>query len=129
MTLTPSATAAGAKKPTFVQENGSINDLPGNPGNAEINQQADNDYYFCGGLHKHHCRKRRLRPVGVLCRATKEAAERAFAGNDNDLRYHFNLPSTLSLTNQVAVTFDYPPRPRYRRRGPAATASRCISTT
>ena len=36
----------------------------------------------------------------------EEAAERAFAAADNDLRYHFNLPSTLKPTNQVAITFD-----------------------
>jgi hypothetical protein len=43
--------------------------------------------------------------VGIVPR-NEEAAERAFAGGDNDLRYHFNLPSSLNLTNQVVITFD-----------------------
>ncbi|HAC19221.1 MAG TPA: hypothetical protein DCF78_11685, partial [Dehalococcoidia bacterium] len=36
----------------------------------------------------------------------EEAAERAFAGTDNELRYHFNLPNTLQADDLLAVTFD-----------------------
>ena len=34
------------------------------------------------------------------------AAERAFAGADLDLRYHFNLPDTVQPTSLLSVTFD-----------------------
>src|SRR5215813_8937630 len=36
----------------------------------------------------------------------EEAAERAYAGGDLDLRYHFNLPDTLLPTDLLSVTFD-----------------------
>jgi hypothetical protein len=36
----------------------------------------------------------------------EEAAERAFAGADLDLRYHFNLPAGLSLDTPLTFSFD-----------------------
>lgn len=95
----------GGLNATFVQENGSINDLPGRPNNVEVNMQADNDYYFAGSYTNVLAANGSYEPVGIVPR-NEEAAERAFAGADNDLRYHFNLPSTLKLTNQVAVSFN-----------------------
>ena len=44
-------------------------------------------------------------PVGSVL-VNEEAAERAFAGIDNDLRYHFNLPASLKPTDQLLITFD-----------------------
>ena len=41
--------------------------------------------------------------MGIVPR-NEEAAERAFAAADNDLRYHFNLPGTLKPTDLVSVT-------------------------
>jgi len=35
----------------------------------------------------------------------EEAAERGFAGNDHELRYHFNLPNTLQPSDLLAVSF------------------------
>jgi hypothetical protein len=95
----------GGPNATFVQENGTVNDLPGNPGNAEVNQQADNDYYFAGIYTNVLAGNGAYEPVGIVPR-NEEAAERAFAGVDNDLRYHFNLPANLAPTNQVTVSFD-----------------------
>jgi hypothetical protein len=95
----------GGTNATFVQENGSANELPGSPSNREVNQQADNDYYLAGVYTNIIPANGDYTPAGIVPR-NEEAAERAFAGNDNELRYHFNLPSTLKLTNQVAVTFD-----------------------
>jgi hypothetical protein len=99
----------GGPNATFVQENGTINSLPGSAKSPETDQQADNDYYFAGvytnviagnvGYYGAYT------PVGIVPR-NEEAAERAFAGADNDLRYHFNLPSTLEMTDEVLVTFD-----------------------
>src|SRR6266852_9681680 len=42
------ASNSGGPDAAFVQENGSINDLPGDPNSPAVNQQADNDYYFAG---------------------------------------------------------------------------------
>jgi hypothetical protein len=99
----------GGPEASFVQENGTISDLPGTPHSPEINQQADNDYYFAGiytnTIPSVVAAYGDYTPVGIVV-ANEEAAERAFAGDDNDLRYHFNLPDTLKPTNQLTVTFD-----------------------
>lgn len=94
----------GGENATFVQE-ANVNDLPGSPRNREVAQQADDDYYFAGVYTSVIPANGAYEPVGIVPR-NEEAAERAFAGSDNDLRYHFNLPSTLKPTNQVAITFD-----------------------
>lgn len=95
----------GAGNASFVQENGTINDLPGSPTNREVNQQADNDYYFAGVYTKALPANGVYDPVGIVPR-NEEAAERAFAAEDNDLRYHFNLPATLKPSDLVTVSFD-----------------------
>jgi len=74
-----------------------------------VAQQADNDYYFAGVysnvIPANEVNYGSYVPVGIVPR-NEEAAERAFAAADNDLRYHFNLPSTLKATDQVQLTFD-----------------------
>ena len=92
-----------------MQENGVNNPLPGSPTSPEIDQQADNDYYFAG-LYTNVIASSiafygGYTPVGLVS-ANEEAAERAFAGADNDLRYHFNLPDTLQSNDLLSVTFD-----------------------
>ena len=98
----------GGPNATFVQEAGS-NLLPGDPASPEVDQQADDDYYFAGvystAIASVVAASGDYVPVGVVA-ANEEAAERAFAGTDNDKRYHFNLPGTLQLTNLLSVTFD-----------------------
>lgn len=99
----------GGTNATFVQENGTINPLPGVPNSPEVNRQADNDYYFAG-LYTNTIASvvasyGPYTPVGLVS-TNEEAAERAFAGGDNDLRYHFNLPNTLGPADKVSVTFD-----------------------
>jgi hypothetical protein len=97
----------GGINASFVQENGTINDLPGNPSNSETARQADNDYYFAGIYTKTIVEDEwgDYDPVGIVPR-NEEAAERAFAAEDNDLRYHFNLPATLDLSDEITVSFD-----------------------
>jgi len=95
----------GGANATFVQENGTINDLPGGAHNPEVAQRADNDYYFAGGYTSVITGNGDYTPIGYVPR-NEEAAERAFAAADNDLRYHFNLPATLKSTDELAVTFD-----------------------
>jgi len=99
----------GGPNANFVQENGGINPLPGSPTSPVVNQQSDNDYYFAGvytnTLPGVVAKYGDYTPVGTVL-ANEEGAERAFAGSDNDLRYHFNLPDWLQPTDQLAITWD-----------------------
>ncbi len=98
----------GGANATFVQE-ANVNSPPGNPNNRELAQQADDDYYFAGVYSNVIASVTVMygdyEPVGIVPR-NEEAAERAFAGSDNELRYHFNLPTSLKPTNELAITFD-----------------------
>ena len=80
----------GGANTSFMQEAG-VNDLPGNPASPEVAQQADDDYYWAGVYSTVIAGNGDYTPVGLV-EVNEEAAERAFAGIDNDLRYHFNLP-------------------------------------
>jgi hypothetical protein len=99
----------GGTNASFWQENGAINPLPGRPNSPEVDQQNDNDYYFAGEytttIDSVVARYGAYTPVGTVL-ANEEGAERAFAAADNDLRYHFNLPTTLQPTDLLSVTFE-----------------------
>ena len=95
----------GGANTSFVQENGDINPLPGSSVSTEVARGADNDYYFAGSYTKVIAGNGDYTPVGTVP-VNEEAAERAFAGGDNDLRYHFNLPNTLLPSDQLSVSFD-----------------------
>ena len=94
----------GGPNTTFVQEAG-VNELPGNPANAEVAQQGDDDYYWAGDYSTVIAGNGDYTPVGLV-EANEESAERAFAGVDNDLRYHFNLPESLEPTDRLTVSYD-----------------------
>ena len=91
-----------------MQEKGS-NELPGDPASPEIAQQADDDYYWAGLYSTVIEGNGDYEPVGLV-EVNEEAAERAFAGTDNDLRYHFNLPSSLKETDQSELSEHRRPR-------------------
>lgn len=99
----------GGPNTIFVQENGSINDLPGDPNSPATDRQADNDYYFAGvytnTIPSVVAAYLDYTPVGDVA-ANEQAAERAFAGSDNDWRVHFNLPATLKTNDMLSVTWD-----------------------
>ncbi|MEO1863047.1 MAG: LamG-like jellyroll fold domain-containing protein, partial [Verrucomicrobiia bacterium] len=94
----------GGANTTFVQEAG-VNELPGNPANAEVAQQGDDDYYWAGDYSTVIAGNGDYTPVGLV-EVNEESAERAFAGLDNDLRYHFNLPESLEPTDRLTVSYD-----------------------
>ncbi|HIE87530.1 MAG TPA: hypothetical protein EYP91_11950, partial [Gammaproteobacteria bacterium] len=94
----------GGANTTFVQEAG-VNELPGNPANAEVAQQGDDDYYWAGNYSTVIAGNGDYTPVGLV-EVNEESAERAFAGIDNDLRYHFNLPESLEPTDRLTVSYD-----------------------
>ena len=94
----------GGANTSFMQEKGS-NELPGDPASPEVNQLADDDYYWAGVYSTVIDGNGDYEPVGLV-EVNEEAAERAFAGTDNDLRYHFNLPDTLKSTDQLFISYD-----------------------
>jgi hypothetical protein len=95
----------GGPNASFVQENGTVNDLPGNPSNQEVNQQSDNDYYMAGVYTNVIPANGAYEGIGIVPR-NEESAERAFVASNPELRYHFNLPSTLTSASKLQVTFD-----------------------
>jgi len=94
----------GGPNATFVQETGT-NALPGNPNSPEIDAQADDDYYLAGTYSVANTAYGAYIPVGFLA-VNEEAAERAYAGTDNTLRYHFNFPAGTGLSDLLTITFD-----------------------
>lgn len=100
----PTTGTTGGASANFLQENGAINALPGNKA------ASDNDYYFAGTyspplIASVVAAYGTYTPVGV--QASHElSAERAFAGGDLALRYHFNVPASYGPNDRVTVTFD-----------------------
>jgi len=91
----PRDSVGGGTQADFVQEAG-INPPPGNPNSPAVDQQADDDYYYAGTYPT---------PIGVVAN-DEIAMERAFAGTDNDLRIHFNLPGNLDPGDRFIFTLD-----------------------
>jgi hypothetical protein len=99
----------GGPAADFLQENGVINALPGNPitiGTAS--QASDNDYYFAGNYSSALPGVTALygayAPVGVVP-VDETAWERAYAGGDLDLRVHFNVPASYGVNDLVTISF------------------------
>ncbi|MBP7949438.1 MAG: PEP-CTERM sorting domain-containing protein [Verrucomicrobiales bacterium] len=93
----------------FVQENGVINALPGSATSGNTPQSSDNDYYFAGNyssaLAGNVASYGAYTPIGNV--ATDETGwERAYAGGDNDLRVHFNIPNSYGPNDLAVITFD-----------------------
>jgi hypothetical protein len=101
----PLTGTAGGAQTNFWQENGAINALPGSPNSPQVAQQSDNDYYFAGVYTSVIGTNGAYTPVGVVA-ANELGAERAFAGGDLELRYHFNLPDTFAAGDLLSVSFD-----------------------
>jgi hypothetical protein len=104
----PTTGTGGGANANFVQETGSINPLPGSPDSTPVDRAADNDYYFAGdysiAIPSVTNSYGDYTPIGTVA-VDEDSAERAFAGADNDLRYHFNLPTSLKTNDVLTVTF------------------------
>ncbi len=101
----PLTGTTGGAQTNFWQENGTISTLPGSPTSPQVAQQSDNDYYFAGTYSAVIGTNGSYTPVGVVA-ANELGAERAFAGGDLELRYHFNLPGTFAANDLLSVSFD-----------------------
>ena len=93
----------GGEETIFVQETGT-NDLPGEPDNEPVNQQSDDDYYFAG-VYTTILDGGDYEPIGTVDE-NEIGAERAFAGTDNALRYHFNLSAEIGQTTPLTIEWD-----------------------
>lgn len=100
----PTTGTGGGPNTNFWQEAGT-NPLPGNPNSPQGAQLSDDDYYFAGNYSVASLGYPAYSPVGIVA-ANEGGAERAFAGTDNFLRYHFNLPAGGNALDQYTVTFD-----------------------
>ena len=101
----PTTGTTGGAQTNFWQENGTISTLPGDPASPQVNQQSDNDYYFAGTYSAVIGTNGAYTPVGVVA-SNELGAERAFAGGDLELRYHFNLPGSFAAGDLLSVSFD-----------------------
>ena len=99
----PQGLTGGGPDTVFVQESGT-NELPGDPENPVANQQSDDDYYFAG-VYTTVLDGGSYDPVGTV-EFNEDGAERAFAGTDNTLRYHFNFPDSFDISSQLVVQWD-----------------------
>jgi hypothetical protein len=104
----PTGLTGGGANTAFVQENGSVNPLPGVATSPALDRQADNDYYFAGDysitIPSVVAMYGDYTPLGLVA-ADEEAAERALVPGDWDLRYHFNLPTSLKSSDVLSVSF------------------------
>src|SRR5690349_25049146 len=105
----PLTGTTGGPAANFVQENGAINPMPGSSNSTPNPQGADNDYYFAGSytttLGGNTNFYGSYTPIGTVA-ADENSAERAFAGGDLDLRWHFNLPATMSPNDLLSFTYE-----------------------
>lgn len=94
---------SGGAATNFWQEAGT-NALPGNPNSPQAAQQSDDDYYFAGTYNTVIPGNGSYSTVGAVP-VNEPGAERAWAGTDNDKRYHFNLAS-FGAGDLFTITFD-----------------------
>lgn len=99
----------GGPETDFLQENGVINALPGAATSGITSGSSDNDYYFAGtystALPGNVAVYGSYSPIGTV--ATDETgAERAYAGGDLDIRYHFNLAGSFGANDMAVISFE-----------------------
>ena len=79
--------------------------FPEAPTSTEVAGGADDDYYFAGVYSTTIAGNGVYTPVGTVA-VNEESTARGFAGTDNTLRFHFNLPGTLTPSHELSVSFD-----------------------
>lgn len=99
---------SGGAQVNFVQELGPTNPLPGvatNTGGSGATRDIDDDYYF-SGIYNTVQDGGTYTPVGIVI-ANEQNVERAFTGTDTELRFHFNIPNTVSIGDLFTLSFDF----------------------
>ena len=92
-----------------VRETG-LQDLPGNPANIgglsdDADRDIDDDYYFAG-VYTTAAGDGVYVPVGVVSE-NESFYDRALTGGDPNMRWHFNLPETVTEDDNFIFTIDF----------------------
>jgi hypothetical protein len=91
-----------------VQETG-LQDLPGNPANTGGpnggDRDIDDDYYFAG-VYTTAAGDGVYDPVGVVSE-NESYYDRALTAGDPNMRWHFNLPETVTEDDNFTFTIDF----------------------
>ena len=87
-----------------------LQELPGNPANiggvdSDAARDVDDDYYFAG-VYTTVVDGGDYTPVGVVSE-NESYYDRAFTGGDPNMRWHFNLPDTVSENDNFTFTIDF----------------------
>ena len=91
-----------------VQENG-LQDLPGSPANTGGpnggDRDVDDDFYFAG-VYTTAAGDGVYVPVGVVSE-NESYYDRALTGGDPNMRWHFNVPETVTAEDHFTFTIDF----------------------
>jgi len=92
-----------------VQETG-LQDLPGSPANTGganggAGRDIDDDYYF-SGVYTTAAGDGVYVPVGVVSE-NESYYDRALTGGDPNMRWHFNVPETVTAEDHFTFTIDF----------------------
>jgi len=92
-----------------VREVGGSTDLPGNPANiggadGDGARDVDDDYYFAGIYTT--APGDAYAPVGIVAES-ELFYERALTGGDRNMRWHFNVPETVTETDTFTFSIDF----------------------
>ena len=92
-----------------VQETG-LQDLPGSPANTGganggAGRDIDDDYYF-SGVYTTAAGDGGYVPVGVVSE-NESYYDRALTGGDPNMRWHFNVPETVTAEDHFTFTIDF----------------------
>ena len=92
-----------------VRETG-LQDLPGNPANIgglsdDADRDIDDDYYFAG-VYTTAAGDGGYVPVGVVSE-NESYYDRALTAGDPNMRWHFNLPETVTEDDNFIFTIDF----------------------
>lgn len=103
----PHTPSGGGLYVEYTRENNGATALPGNPANVggadgDANRDVDDDYYFAGNY---------VTTVGSaytgvgLVTSDEAVMERAWTGNDPNLRFHFNFPAGTTVNDLMTIGF------------------------
>jgi hypothetical protein len=85
-------------------------DLPGNPANTggasgDNARDVDDDYYFAG-VYTTAAGDGGYDPVGIVSE-NESYYDRAFTAGDPNMRWHFNVPETVSASDTLTFSIDF----------------------
>jgi hypothetical protein len=95
----------GGINASFLEVNGVEDALPGSPASSEVDYEVDDDYYFAGAYTSVIPGNGTYTPVGLVY-ANEEGTGKGLTADNNQLRFHFNLPANLKPEDVLSFTFE-----------------------